>query len=441
MLIRVEELDGWKRKLVIVLPEDDVAKKESELYLDLSKRVEVPGFRKGKVPRKMLERLHSDAVEAEAIEVLMGEAYVGAIRESGLKPVCDPVVEKLESGLADDAHTFTATIEVQPEVDVSDYSGMEFTERIPKITDEDVVRAIDELREQRAELVTAGRPSVAGDFVIIDYVRLDDQGNTVEESKQSDFPYEVGRGGVAKELEEALTGASPGDEKKVTITYPDDYESDALSGKTISFDVTIKEVKEKKLPVLDDEFARTLGGIETLLDLRVQVRNSLEAEAKAAGRRKLQEDVINKLVEENPFELPECLVQDRLARMYARLTEGREETDLPDREEFDRAYREVVERQVKSGILLAKIAETNDVEVSEDDIKVRVGLLAKRQGREPEGFYDDLKGTDVLSQIEDDLWLEKVHALLIGGVTVTTEMIDLPQPSAEKDVSEAGNQG
>ncbi len=437
MLIRVEELDGWKRKLVVVLPEEDVTKKVSELYLELSKRVDVPGFRKGKVPRKMLERLHGDTVEAEAIEALIGEAYVGAVRESGLKPICDPVVEKLESGLTDAAYTFTATVEVQPEVDISDYSGMKFAERIPKIADEDVGHAIDELRDQRAELVTVGRPSVAGDFVIIDYVRLDDHGNAIEESKQSDFPYEVGRGGVAKELEEALAGASPGDEKKVTITYPDDYGSDALSGKTISFNVSVKEVKEKNLPTLDDEFARTLGGFETLLDLRVQVRNSLETEAKAAARRKLEEDVINKLIEENPFELPECLVQDRLARMYTRMTDGRDEADLPDRDEFDRAYREVVERQVKSGILLARIAETNDVKVSKDDVRTRVGLLAERQGREPGGFYDDLKGTDLLSQIEDDLWLEKVHALLIDGVTVTTEMMDLPRPPAEKAVGRA----
>ncbi len=441
MLVRVEELDGWKRKLVIVLPEEDITKKVSELYLDLSKRADVPGFRKGKVPRKMLEGLHGDAVRVEALETLMGEAYVSAIRESGLKPICDPTVEGLDSELADGEHTFTAVVEVQPEIEVSDYSGFEFTERIPNIADEDVARALDELREQRAELVTAGRPSGAGDFVIIDYVRLDDHGNVIEESKQVDFPYEVGREGVVKELEEALTGVSPGDEKKVTVQYPDDYGNENLNGKTLLFNVTVKEVKEKKLPALDDAFARTLGKFETLLDLRVQVRNSLEAEAKAAARRKLDEDVVNKLVMENPFELPECLVQDRLERMYKRMTDGREETDLPDRDEFDRAYREVVERQIKSGILLAKIAETNGVKVSEDDIKTRVGLVAAHQGREPEGFHEDLKGTDLLSQIEDELWLEKVHKVLTSGVTVKTEMIDLPNAPAGKTVSEADDEG
>jgi len=441
LLVRVEELDGWKRKLVIVLPEEDIAKKVSELYSDLSKRAEVPGFRKGKAPRKMLEGLHGDAVRVEALETLMSEAYVSAIRESGLKPICDPTVEGLDSELADGEHTFAAVVEVQPEIEVSDYSGFEFTERIPNIADEDVARALDELREQRAELVTAGRPSGAGDFVVIDYVRLDDHGNAIEESKQVDFPYEVGREGVVKELEEALTGASPGDEKKVTVKYPDDYGNENLNGQTLLFDVTVKEVKEKKLPALDDAFARTLGKFETLLDLRVQVRNSLEAEAKAAARRKLDEDVVNKLVMENPFELPECLVQNRLERMYKRMTDGREETDLPDRDEFDRAYREVVERQIKSGILLAKIAETNGVKVSEDDIKTRVGLVAAHQGREVESFHEDLKGTDLLSQIEDELWLEKVHTVLTSGVTVKTEMIDLPSAPAEKVVSKADDEG
>ncbi len=441
MLVRVEELDGWKRKLVVVLPEEDIANKVSELYLELSKRADVPGFRKGKVPRKMLEGLHGDAVRAEALDTLMGEAYVSAIRESGLKPICDPTVESLDTELTDGEHTFAAVVEVQPEIEVSDYSGFEFTERIPNIADEDVGRALDELREQRAELVIAGRPSGAGDFVIIDYVRLDDHGNAIEESKQVDFPYEVGRDGVVKELEEALTGVSPGDEKKVTVRYPDDYGNEALNGKTILFDVTVKEIKEKKLPVLDDEFARTLGKFETLLDLRVQVRNSLEAEAKAAARRKLDEDVINKLVMENPFELPECLVQDRLERMYKRMTDGREETDLPDRDEFDRAYREVVERQIKSGIVLAKIAETNGIKVSEDDIKTRVGLVAEHQGREPKSFFEDLKGTDLLSQIEDELWLEKVHTVLTNGVTIKTEMIDLPRAPAEGPASEADGRG
>jgi trigger factor len=202
-----------------------------------------------------------------------------------------------------------------------------------------------------------------------------------------------------------------------------------MAGRTISFALSVRDVREKRLPFVDDEFAKSAAGAETVLDLRVRVRNSLEAQAKALARRRLEEELVQEVIKRNQFELPDCLVSDRLDRMYERMTGGREDAkDKVDPEQFRTVYRPVVEQQLKAGILLGTLAEKHGIEVSADDVGARVGQIATAQGREPAQLMEDLKDTDVLSQIEDDIWLSKVHELLVGLANVTTEHVDLPAP-------------
>jgi len=169
------------------------------------------------------------------------------------------------------------------------------------------------------------------------------------------------------------------------------------------------------------------------------VRTSLEAQAQALARRRLEEELVREVIERNPFELPECLVEERLDRMYERMTEGREDAqEKVDPGQFREVYRPVVEKQLKAGILLGTLAEKHGIEVTSEDIEARVAQVATAQGREPAQLMEDLKDTDVLSQIEDDIWLTKVHELLVGLSKVTTEHFDLPAPD---EAAEAGASG
>jgi trigger factor len=239
----------------------------------------------------------------------------------------------------------------------------------------------------------------------------------------------------------------------VAIKYPDDFQVESLAGREVSFAISVKDVRQKRLPVADDDFAKACGPFETMLDLRVRVRNGLEARAKSWARGRLEEEIVSAIIERNPFTLPECLTEDRLGRMYWRSTRQREEgsggrsgkgvspeppDDLEVPEEFSRIYRPAVEHQLKAGLLLSKIAEKHGVEVSKEDIEKRVGQIAEAQGRKPDELINDLAGTDALSQIEDELWLEKVHELLVSVSNVKTEALE---PDAEEESSSGGGEG
>jgi len=439
--VQIEELDKWKRKLTITLPQADVESRRAEFLAERAKTTQLDGFRKGKVPTEIIERRYGEAEKIRAIESLLGPAYGEAIRESGIRPVSDPVIEAIDDKPSDGQYSFTATVEVRPEIELKDYEGIEITERVPNVSNEDVDRAIEELREKNATLEPVMRSSAEGDFVIIDYERLDDAGSPIADSKVEDFPCEVGGEELPAELDQALMGVSAGDRKTVAITYPGDHRVETMAGKTISFAVSVKDVREKRLPPVDEEFAKSVAGAETILDLRVRIRTSLEAQAKALARRRLEEEIVQEVIKRNPFDLPERLVGERLDRMYERMTEGREDAaEKVDPEQFRQVYRPVVEQQLKAGILLGSLAEKHGIEVSVEDIEARVGQIAAAQGREPAQLMEDLKDTEVLSQIEDDIWLMKVHEVLVGLSKVTTERFDLPAPdeAARAGASEEG---
>ena len=441
LLVRVEELDGWKRKLTVELSEDDVKNKSGELLKQLAADVQMDGFRKGKAPKAAIEQRYGAETMREALGSLLSDAYVEAVKESGIHPVCDPDVELLEDQPADGKYTFAATVAVKPEFELGDLSNLEFTEKVPIVSDDDVGRAVDELREAKAELIAPGRPSASGDFVVIDYDKLDDDGNPEEGSGQKDFPCELGTGRLPAELEEALVGVSVGEQKNVTINYPEDYGNDDLAGKTISFVVSIKDVRAKRLPVVDDEFARSLGPFETLLDLRVKVRSQLEEQAKGMARERLYSEVIGRIVEDTKFDLPECMVDDRLESMYERMQkEAGEDRPAPDRDEFEKAYREMVGQRIRAELILSAFAKQQNVDVTEDDVKKRVAEIAEQQGRDPSNAYDEIKGTEMFDEmyreLEDRLWLEKVHERLVDTVKVTTENVELPPPGEGQPATE-----
>lgn len=440
-MAEVEVLEGWKRRLGLELAAEDVERRMDELFRGLGKKVELKGFRKGKVPRDVIERRYGESVKVQAIEELLGGAYAAAVRDAGVHPVSDPVVEEVGDGPDDGTYRFTATFEVRPEIELRDYEGLEFTERVPVVTDEDVDRAIEEIREQNAELLAVTRPAAAGDFVIIDYDRLDESGEPVSDASVEGYPCELGGGSLPPELEQALTGAAAGDERSVTIAYPKEHPSENLAGRSVSFKVRVRDVREKRLAPVNDDFARSVGKFETLLDLRVKVRESLEAQAAAYARRRLEEEIVSELIRRNPFELPESLVRERLDRMYERMNQGSDgDEERPGRDEFDEVYRPVIEHQLKAALILGTISQKHDIDVTDEDVALRVTEIAASQGKEPEQLLEDLKGTDALSEIKDDLWLRKTHDFITGISKITTEAVEMPRskPQPEGDEEPTG---
>ncbi|MCK4410095.1 MAG: trigger factor, partial [Candidatus Eisenbacteria sp.] len=339
----------------------------------------------------------------------------------------------------DGQYALTVTVEVRPEVELKDYENLEFTERVPAVSGEDVDKYVEGLRDERAELLQVTRPAAEGDVIVLDYAPLGDDGEPMADSKAEDYICELGKGQVPSEIETALVGIGRGEDKTVAVKYPDDFQVESLAGREVSFAISVKDVRQKRLPAIDDDFAKACGPFETVLDLRVRVRNALEARAKSWARNRLEEEIVRELIERNPFTLPECLVENRLKRTYWRTTQQRETgnagqsepgdgagppDDLEVPAEFADVYRPVVEHQLKAGLLLGKIAEKHGTEVTKEDIEKRMGQIAEAQGRKPDELLTDLAGTDALSQIEDELWLEKVHEFMVSVSNVKTEALE-----------------
>lgn len=433
MKVQVKELDNWVRELRIGIPEADVDARYRERLEMYRKEFEADGFRKGKAPIGMVEKKFGHTARAEAVESMMPDAIADAVRDHGLRPICDPIVENMETAPSDGHYHFTTTIGVRPDIELKEYEGLEFVERVPVVSGEDLERAIDELRERNADLAPVTRAAASGDFIFIDYERTDASGNVVPDSKVEGAAYELGAGQIPPELEQALLGAAAGDEKRVAIPFPADSGVKELAGKTADFAVAVKEVREKRLPPVDEAFAKKAADAETVLDLRVKVRNSLESQARAYARRRLEEELVGTLIEKNPFELPECLVRERLDLMRERMEAKRPDGAPPiDQKEFDDVYRPVVEHQLKAGLLLGAIAEKHDLEVGEEDVRKRVAEIAESQGRDPEQLMKDLEGSELIDQLKDDLWLSKVHEFAIGLSKVTTEMVEIPREGADE---------
>ncbi|OGP87445.1 MAG: trigger factor, partial [Deltaproteobacteria bacterium RBG_16_48_10] len=309
MKVNVEDISGVKKKVHIEVPEDQVTKEINTIYQDLKKKAKIKGFRPGKVPREILERYFKDYVKGEVLQKLIQDTYPKAFEDSHLHPVSAPVIDPQEVEIGK-AFQYSAIIEIRPDFKIEGYLGLNIEGKKEEVKDEEVEERVKGLQNLHANLKTVPepRPIQNGDFVILDYeARM--EGKPLEEGKALDYTIEVGSGRFIPAFEEKLIGTKPEEEKEIEVSFPEDYGYKKWAGKIITFHVKIKEIKEKVLPPLDDEFARDLGNYSSLEELKAQLKQDLEKEKKLALDRQLKDQLVDQLIQSHPFELPESLVE------------------------------------------------------------------------------------------------------------------------------------
>src|SRR5512139_1312123 len=311
MKTSVEEISSIKKKVLIEIPEDQVNKEVESFYKDLGKKAKIKGFRPGKVPRNILERYFKDYVKAEVVQKLIQDTYPQALSEIDLQPVSPPVIDpgEFEGGKS---FQYSAVIEVKPDLKLEGYTGLKIEGKKEEVKDEEVEARLKSLQNLHANLktISEARPIQAGDFVIVDY-EASIGGKPLEGGKAIDFTLEVGSGQFIPALEEKLIGLKPEEEKEIEVSFHQDYGYQKWAGKTISFHVKIKEIKEKILPPLDDEFAKDLGDYSSFEELKAKLKGEIEKEKELALERQLKDQLIDQLLEANPFEVPESLVEEQ----------------------------------------------------------------------------------------------------------------------------------
>jgi len=424
----LEPVAPTKVKISVVVEPDELGPAIERTARRLSREVKVPGFRKGKVPRPVLEaRIGREALIAEAIEhEAVPEFYAKAVEELGVEPLSRGKVEPPDYKDGQPLE-FSATVEVKPRIDLPPYRGVEVERPEIEVTDKHLDTQLDQLRERFAQLEVIGRPIAKGDFAQID-LRATRHSEEIAELTRTDFLYEVGSGTVVPELDEQLEGTHKGDILRFNGTLPE--EAGELAGQEVTFTVLVKEAKSKVLPALDDDFAQEASEFDTLDELRAHLRERLEEAATGQVRSELETRVFDTFLGQVDVPLPETLVNDELQFRASRFVQqlnlmgisleqyqqGAETT----REQLEADLRAQAERAVKAQLVLEAVAAAEGIEASDEEVEAEIGRQAQRLGREPEDVRKAL-GAGRDGVIRGDILRTKALELLVENADVAVQ--------------------
>ncbi len=376
MNFKVEELSAVRKKLSIEIPQADVGRELDNAYRELKKNAKVKGFRPGKTPRNVLERLYGKDVRADVSSRLIQESFIKVLQDSELNVVGMPEIDPPELK-ADAPYAFDAVIEVKPELQKLDIEGFQLKKTLYRPTEEELDAQIQMLRQNLAKMVPIEkeRAAAAGDFVLIDYEGSKDGQPFTETQKTTDFSMKIGDGLIHKDFDDQVTGMNSGDDKTFSMTFPEDYFNDKLAGLEISFDVTLKEIREQQLPEIDDAMAKRLGKFESLEELRTQIKENLSKGYDKRQEQELHEQVFTALLEQQAFEVPESMVAHELEGILAEAQQSfsyhntsMEELGLT-KEALEEKYRDTAVKQVKRHLLLGQIIDQENMELADEDLE------------------------------------------------------------------------
>jgi trigger factor len=400
-----------------------VKKAFDRAYKDLSRQVRVKGFRPGKAPRSVLERMYGPALAEQIEQTLVQETLGDAVELAGVEPVAEPAIEA-DAPKADESFKYKARVEVKPPVELPDLTGLPAKKPVVDVPEEDVQSELGQLQERQAQLIEEpeGTALAEGHTATIDFVgRID--GEAFEGGTGQGVDLELGSGQFIPGFEEQLAGASAGDDLEVRVSFPDDYHATELAGKEAVFATHVVAVKKRQVPELDDEFAKDLGDFETLTDLRNRIREDLEkareAESKQELHRTLMDSLLGRVTLEVPPGMVERQLESRLQQAHQRF--GNQIPHEVLHQQLDRwreEWREGAERQVKEGLLLEAIGKSEGLEASAEDVEARIEEMAEEAGVDSKRLREAYGGDAFERALEAQLRDEKALEFLVAQAKV-----------------------
>lgn len=416
--VQLEDLSTVKKKLVITVPAETVNREMNSGYQSLRATVQVPGFRKGAIPINIIKSRFGDHVREEVTKKLIESTYIEALKDQNLAPVEMPKIDvntqKLDS---DKDFVYTLTLEVTPDVKIDEYRGMELKKGSLEVTDKDVEDGLKRLAEARSEFKEVDRAAASGDMVVVDFEAFLD-GKPIKHSKTSDYSIVLGEKTLLPGFDEALTGVSKGDNKDADITFPKNYSEQGLGGKTAVFKISVKSVKEKTVPALDDEFAKDME-CDNLEALRTKVKNELLNVKETHEKEGLKTQILDKLIEKHSFEVPDALVDRYLGLILNRIVDNMRQGNVNpgdeklSPEQLREKYREMAVRSVREDIILDAISARENVQVTEAETDEAVKNIAMTRNVSFESLMDRIRKEGALDVIKDGMKHEKVFDIII----------------------------
>ncbi|MGE5578270.1 MAG: trigger factor [Syntrophothermus sp.] len=419
-------------QLEVEVATEQVSKALDQAYRRVVRRVNIPGFRKGKAPRSILERhIGKGPIFEEAAEILVQEAYPAAVAETAIEPITQPELDlvQLEEGKP---FIFKATVEVKPEVTLGQYKNLPVTKQIKTIKDEDVDAVLNDLREHHSELVAIDKPEVEkGDFVVLDFEGFLD-GKPFGGGSAKDYLLEIGGGQFIPGFEDQLVGAKPGVEKEIVVTFPADYNAKQLAGREATFKVTIREIKKKVLSELDDEFAKDVSDFSTLAELKDNIRKRLQEDVERAANAAVEEKLVETVTANAQVDVPEVLRDRRVERQMEEFAQrllynGLKLEDLfaagkMDEEKLREEFKPKAEQEVKASLVLEAIARAEAITPSDQEIDRRIEEMAADQ-REDVAQLKERLGPEGRESVADRIRIQKTIDFLVQNATITVENV------------------
>lgn len=433
MKVTVEELSPSKRALHIELPLDRVTAQLEATFRDLSQKLQIPGFRKGKVPREIIQRRFQADVKEEVLRELIPDSYREALAQAALEPVSQPQVDEVHFQEGEPLR-YRAVVEVKPSVEVRDYRGITLSRDKIAVTDQEVDKTLEYLREEAAEYVPMeGWPAVRDDLVILDHEGAI-HGKPFKGSSGKNLALILGHERYLPGFSEQILGMQKGDGKRFVLTFPEDFPGRDLAGRVAEFRVTVKEVKKRRLPELNDEFAKSAGDVDSVSALRDKLRQELLARKSREQESGLKRSLLEKLAASHELEVPEAMVeaeassilQDML--MTLRATGGRIEGLAQDPEALQTKAREAGRRRAKESLLLEAVAKQEGLTVSPAEIEAEIETLARAYRQEPAAARQILEDPVRKAGLTARLLQRKALDVLFQQATIT-ESYNLIKPA------------
>ncbi len=417
MSLKVENLEHNMAKLTIEVAAEEFVKATTEAYKKNKNKISVPGFRKGKVPQSMIEKMYGPEIFYEdAANIIIPDAYEKELSEhKEIEVVSQPKID-VEQCRKGEPFIFTAEVALKPPVEIGKYKGVKIDKIDRSVSDEEVDKAIDRERESNARTISVeDRPVKDKDMTIIDFEGFVD-GEAFEGGKGENYPLTIGSGSFIPGFEEQLIGASIDEEVEVKVTFPEDYHAEELKGKDAVFKVTVHEIKEKELPELDDEFASEVSEFDTLAEYREDVKKKLTEKKEADARTKKEDAVIEAIVNDSRMDIPEPMIETQARQMAQNYANNLQQQGLTleqyfqftgmNMESFLEQMKPGAKKRIESRLVLEAVAKEEGFEVTDEDIDNEISRMAEQYGMDA-GEFKPLVGEYEKEQIAEDLKIKK----------------------------------
>ena len=427
MKVTVENGENQQVTLTVEVEAAEVSKAVEKAVKRLSNRVNIPGFRKGKAPRKIIERnVGMDAIMQEAFDIVGPKAFADALEEQKIEPVSRPQIdiETLEDGKD---LVFKATVTPRPEVKLGEYKGLKVEKKVEAVTDEDVEKQLKTFQDRQGKMVDAPEGSAVkdGDFTTLDFEGFVD-GEAFEGGKGQDYPLQIGSGSFIPGFEDQLIGAKIGEEKEVNVTFPEEYHAKELAGKAATFKCTIRSIKQKELPAMDDELAKKVSKFETLEELKADVRKNLEENAARKAENDQKSAAIEMATNNITVDIPAVMIDNRVEGMIREMAMRLEQQGMSfdaylqyagtDINKIREDYRETAEKNVRTDLMLEEVAKAEDIKVEAKDLDAEVAGMAAAYGATPQQVQKIIKEQGRVGDLAATVLRKKTAQFIIDSI-------------------------